>query len=565
MAVAVGKSGANQMGIGTRPRVSVILPTYNRASLLKYALDSVMSQTYRDLEVIVVDDGSTDKTAEIAESYSRGVRYFYIEHSGLPSVPRNAGLRLAQGDYVAFLDSDDEWLPVKLERQVEVLETHPAVGLVCSNALALEHGQSAPGRVYLRDDQGASGWVLAKLLADNFVITSTAVMRRSLLSRTGLFSQDPLLRALEDYDLWLRIATHGQIYYLPEALAIYRDDPVDSIRTKQSRSCHWQGMLLILDHVRRSLVDEGQPDLDPIRILEERAFAYRSALCDAYLAEGRFSDAIRCSIPLLEKAAARGMRLWYGRVARGLGGMSQAWLRAMRGWHSKESPIMAGKGPRGIGGDLKLHLGCGETYLPGYTNIDFPSEHHTVQRTSKADIHADIPELRYPPGSVEEIRLHHVFEHFDRGTAVRLLIEWYDWLKVGGMLVIETPDFEKCAQTFIRSSGEGDRLKVLRHIFGSHEAAWAVHLDGWYQAKFELFLGSLGYRDLFFSASEWRGTCNITVTARKLHPLMTRDEQVEAGKELLRLSLVDDSDSEERMIGVWMERVRRFGKGRNSQ
>jgi len=565
MASAVGRSKANQMGIGARPRVSVILPTYNRASLLKYALDSVMSQDFRDLEIIVVDDGSSDKTAELVESYSRGVRYVYIEHSGLPSVARNAGLRLAQGEYVAFLDSDDQWLPGKVERQVEVLETHPAIGLVCSNALALEHGQTTPGRLYLRADQAGSGWVLEKLLTDNFVITSTAMIRRSLLNRTGLFSEDPLLCALEDYDLWLRIAAVAQIYYLLEPLAIYRDDPGGSIRTQQSRVCYWQGMLLILDHVRRSLVDEGQPDLVPTRTLDGRTFACRSALCDAYWAEGRFSDAVRCSVPLLAKAPVRGMSLWCGRVARSLESMSQAWLRATRAWRSKENPIMAVRGPEAIGGGLKLHLGCGERYLAGYTNIDFPSEHHTVQRTSKADIHADMRELRYPPGSVEEIRLHHVFEHFDRATAVRLLIEWYDWLEAGGMLVIETPDFEKCAQAFIRSPGEEDRLKALRHIFGSHEAPWAVHFDGWYQAKFELFLGSFGYRDLAFSASEWRGTYNITVTARKLQPLITRDERVEAGEKLLRLSLVDDSDSEERMIGVWMERIRQPGKGRKSQ
>jgi glycosyltransferase involved in cell wall biosynthesis/predicted SAM-dependent methyltransferase len=524
-----------------------------------------MSQTFRDLEVIVVDDGSTDETAEIVKSYSRGIRYLYVEHSGLPSVTRNAGLRLAQGEYVAFLDSDDEWLPEKVERQVEVLETHPAIGLVCSNALTLEHGQTKPGRLYLRDDLEGSGWVLAKLLTDNFVITSTAMIRRSLLSGTGLFSEDPLLRALEDYDLWLRIAAVAQIYYLQEPLAIYRDDPTGSIRTQQSRIRYWQGMLLILDHVRKGLVDEGRLDLDPIRILDERTFVYRSALCDAYLADGRFSDAVRCSIPLLAKAPVRGLRVWCSRVARGLRSMSQAWLRAPRGWRSKEGPIMAGRNPEAIGGGLKLHLGCGETYLPGYINIDFPSERHTVQRTSRTDIHADIRELGYPPGSVEEVRLHHVFEHFDRGTAVRLLIEWYDWLEVGGMVVIETPDFEKCAQAFISRRREEDRPKGLRHIFGSHEAPWAVHFDGWYQAKFELFLRSLGYRDLAFSASEWRGTYNITVTARKLQPLTTRDAQVEAGEKLLRLSLVDDSHSEERMIGVWMERIRQPGKGRKSQ
>ncbi len=553
------------MSVTPRPRVSVILPTYNRASLLKYALDSVMSQTFRDLEVIVVDDGSTDETAEIVKSYSRGIRYLYVEHSGLPSVTRNAGLRLTKGEHVAFLDSDDEWLPEKVERQVEVLETHPAIGLVCSNALTLEHGQTKPGRLYLRDDLGGSGWVLAKLLRENFVITSTVLMRRSLFDRIGGFSEDPSLCALEDYDLWLRVAAVAEIYYVPEALAIYRDSPAASIRRLQSRSSYWRGILLILSRLRQCLVDLKREDLVSIGMLKELAFAYESALCSAYSAEARYLDVVRCWLRLLGQKPTRAIRLGCGRMAREVVTVGRVWLRPPRWLVDRGCPTTPRKGADTAVVGLKLHLGCGETYLPGYINIDFPSERHTVQRTSRADIHADIRELRYPSGAVEEVRLHHVFEHFDRGTAVRLLIEWYDWLEVGGMVVIETPDFEKCAQAFISRRREEDRLKALRHIFGSHEAPWAVHFDGWYQAKFDLFLKSLGYCDLAFSASEWRGTYNITVTARKLQPLTTRDAQVEAGEKLLRLSLVDDSHSEERMIGVWMERIRQSGKGRESQ
>jgi GT2 family glycosyltransferase len=520
-----------------------------------------MLQSFQDFEVILVDDGSTDQTRDLVKSYSPRVRYIYREHTGLPAVVRNAGLRLAQGNHVAFLDSDDQWLPGKLERQVEILERHPAVGLVSSNALALEHDQDTPGRLYLRENQAGSGWVLEKLVKDNFIITSTVMIRRSLLDRIGPFSEDPTLRALEDYDLWLRIATVAEIFYVPETLAIYRDSPATSIRRLQSQSSHWRGMLLILGRLRRRLVDLGRADLLSGGMLNELTFAYKSALCDAYWAETRHLDAVMCWLRLLGQKPTRAIRLGCGKMARGVAMVGRGGLPPVRSPADTGCPTTAGKPAHTAEGDLRLHLGCGETYLPGYLNIDFPSQHHTVQRTSKADVHADIRELTYPPDSVGEIRLHHVFEHFDRATAVRLLIEWYEWLRVGGRLVIETPDFEKSARAFIHKRGAKDRFKVLRHIFGSHEAPWAVHLDGWYQAKFELFLGSLGYRNLVFSLSDWRGTYNIMVTAKKLPPLAMRDEQIQAGERLLRLSLVDDSDTEERMIELWMRQIRPLGGG----
>src|SRR6185369_2221030 len=98
---------------------------------------------------------------------------------------------------------------------------------------------------------------------------------------------------------------------------------------------------------------------------------------------------------------------------------------------------------------MKLHLGCGQRYLDGYINIDFPSSSHSIQETSVADLHADILSLHYPEKSVEEIRSHHVFEHFPRPIACALLAGWYLWLKEGGLLRIEVPDFRRTAQRLL--------------------------------------------------------------------------------------------------------------------
>jgi predicted SAM-dependent methyltransferase len=205
---------------------------------------------------------------------------------------------------------------------------------------------------------------------------------------------------------------------------------------------------------------------------------------------------------------------------------------------------------------LRLHLGCGGVLLDGYRNIDLPPSEHGVQEGIQPDEYADITQLSYPPESVEEIRLHHVFEHFDRPTAIRLLIDWREFLRPGGTLRIETPDFKRCAQVFVVRRSPAARMKLLRHMFGSHEAGWAVHKDGWYEERFRSHLEALGYEDLDFERSHWRGTFNITVKARRGAEPLTRDTLLGRAEDLLRQSLVDEGTSELDILGVWMQSVR---------
>ena len=298
------------------PRVSIIIPTYNRAPLLKYALDSVMAQSFQDFEVILVDDASTDDTEQLVERYSREVRYVRLgKHFGLPSVARNAGLQIARGDYVAFLDSDDQWPPQKVERQVRILDRYPNVGLVCSNALVLEERQDKPNRLYLQGEYTRSGWVLKELLHDNFVITSTAVIRRSLLERVGIFSEDPLLRGVEDYDLWLRIAAASMIYYIPEPLAIYRDH-TGSIRAQQSRVSYWQGMLLILRLLRQRLKDWGHQDALSEQLMDNLTYTYFGQLLKAHWDSGQYLSAVSLAFRLTRQRPMNGLKLFLIRLFR---------------------------------------------------------------------------------------------------------------------------------------------------------------------------------------------------------------------------------------------------------
>jgi predicted SAM-dependent methyltransferase len=206
----------------------------------------------------------------------------------------------------------------------------------------------------------------------------------------------------------------------------------------------------------------------------------------------------------------------------------------------------------------KIHLGCGEIRLDGYINVDHPPAEHTVQTQSVADLHADIRFMDLKPGTVSEVRLHHVLEHFPRIEAVALLLRWSNWLCQNGLLVVETPDFDRSI-ALLRSPwfSAARRNKVMRHIFGSQEASWAYHYDGWSESQFKRLLGSLGYGAISFETNSWKDTRNIVVIARKVREF-TADESHQVAEQLLKSYTVDDSDTEARMLETWMRQFKEF-------
>jgi len=200
---------------------------------------------------------------------------------------------------------------------------------------------------------------------------------------------------------------------------------------------------------------------------------------------------------------------------------------------------------------VKIHLGCGETYFNGYINIDFPPSEHTAQRTVKANVFGDINKLKFPAASIDEFRSHHVFEHFDRATALALLCAWYKALKPNGIVYIETPDFKECIKLILSSNlTYAQQQSVMRHLFGSHEAQWAVHWDGWYKDKFKKTLTKLGFSDIQIEKTSWQFTRNIIVKARKTTNYSNEQLYAKA-KQLLRDSMVDNSQSEQYMWQIW--------------
>jgi len=200
------------------PLISVIVPAHNASRTILRALDSARAQGWSPMEIIVVDDASTDGTAEIVAALSgQGVRLLRLQQNGGAARARNAGLKTANGKYIAFLDADDAWYPDKLRRQVEVLESNPAVSFVtCDSEYVEEQGRmSRPSQhACYAPSSGANAW--KTLLAYNFVPTPTVLARRECLMRAGEFNS--ALPLGEDWDMWIRLALQGELAVIPEVL-----------------------------------------------------------------------------------------------------------------------------------------------------------------------------------------------------------------------------------------------------------------------------------------------------------------------------------------------------------
>ncbi|MBL0043110.1 MAG: glycosyltransferase family 2 protein [Flavobacteriales bacterium] len=209
------------------PSVSVIIPNFDRADLLVHAVRSCLDQTYPVAEVLVCDDGSSDDSeARINALSDPRVKWLPGPHAGRPAVPRNRGIAAATGAWLAFLDSDDAWVPGKLAIQFAHLAVTHA-GASCSNALRVIPGSGSQDPYF---NTPAATLSLGDLLALNRVICSSALVRKDHVVNAGGFPEEPEMKALEDYALWLRICAFTSFDYCAETLVRYTDAPASSVR-----------------------------------------------------------------------------------------------------------------------------------------------------------------------------------------------------------------------------------------------------------------------------------------------------------------------------------------------
>ncbi|OHD06349.1 MAG: hypothetical protein A2086_15530 [Spirochaetes bacterium GWD1_27_9] len=226
-------------------KISVIIPTYNRAKTILEAINSVLNQTVLPYEILICDDGSTDNTKDLVLGLSNPiVKWLECGRNGRPAIPRNIGIKNATGDFIAFLDSDDVWHPDKLQVQIDALTKSNCLA-VCANAKRFIPSKGLEGNLLNLNKTTIS---FNDLLFANSIICSSVIIEKKVFDKVYGFPEEPKFKAIEDYALWLRILTLSNFAYIDEPLLNYTDDVVNSIRGVQALDNLYEIRLLVLEN-----------------------------------------------------------------------------------------------------------------------------------------------------------------------------------------------------------------------------------------------------------------------------------------------------------------------------
>jgi len=198
----------------TKDLVSVIIPTYNREDLIGKTIQSVLNQTYQNFEILIVDDSSTDDTSTVVKSFNeKRIKYIKQEHTGIPAIARNNGLKKAKGNYIAFLDSDDLWLPQKLEKQLQEFANFKEILLVSTNGVTFPQ----ISKIYsLKKKKKIISFF--ELLKTDYIINSSVLIKKDVIDKIGYLDENKIIKSLEDYDYWLRF-----LYFKNKSILVLND------------------------------------------------------------------------------------------------------------------------------------------------------------------------------------------------------------------------------------------------------------------------------------------------------------------------------------------------------
>jgi len=271
--------------------VDIIIPTYNRPQFLPETLGSVAAQTYPHWRCWIAEDGETEETFEAIKPFLEDNRFIYLpgKHAGFPAVPRNRAIRHGKADYIATLDDDDLWLPDKLERQTDFLKTHPGCVLLGCNAFnwdgvddweecSLYYKVSKLGKISYQ-----------ALLRQNYLVHSSAIIKRSALEKAGLYSETLIPPIGEDYELWLRVGVLGEMWVVPEPCVVFRKTP-KTYYSKLNRAENYRAAASVFESALNGVGGMPSPLLYPEN-------SHLAAACrrerDFYLAGPRFLGRLR--------------------------------------------------------------------------------------------------------------------------------------------------------------------------------------------------------------------------------------------------------------------------------
>ncbi len=229
------------------PQVSVIIPTYNRASVIQRAIHSVFNQNFGDWELVIVDDGSTDNTRELLAAYANcsKIRLFKTANRGV-SAARNLGIRQASGNWMAFLDSDDQWLPTKLEKQMEESRKHPKIFIIHGDEIWIRRGVRVNS---MKKHQKKGGDIFHQALKLCCISPSTVLIKKDLFDELGGFRED--FPVCEDYDLWLRVTSRYSVGYIDDFLIKKYGGHQDQLSGQYKAMDYWR--VLALSHCLSSM------------------------------------------------------------------------------------------------------------------------------------------------------------------------------------------------------------------------------------------------------------------------------------------------------------------------
>ncbi len=270
------------------PTVDVIIPAFNAAHYLPFALESVASQTFDDWQIVLVDDGSTDNTPEVIapflDRFGSKLKYIRQENRGLPAA-RNAALRSSTSEFLALLDADDVWLPNRLAASLKALAAHPAAGLAYGLIRVIDPEGRVVGDSWTGNPKHAEGHIAPHIYMRKVELPCpTITFRRRCIDDVGFF--DETMRATEDRDLWLRIALRYEVAFVPEVIASYRVSP-------NSMSANSQRMLEAQLHFIRKHYGAKGCGLRPRQISLARAYKQQA---EAFNKQGRAGDALASAL-----------------------------------------------------------------------------------------------------------------------------------------------------------------------------------------------------------------------------------------------------------------------------
>lgn len=492
------------------PVFSLLLPTKDRHELLERMLASVEaaagSMPWEARILYAQPDG---RAQALSKRFPQVVIYDQSDHfpPGRPTWPSMMGFLLEQTSAPWFMYASDDIVfdPGAIEAAFRALQSQE--GLAGGVAMAYRNVKThAPEWADYGIDLTLGDQVLV-----NYGFLNTALTRA-----LGGFS-DKYKFYCADGDICLRMLAAG-----------FRIIPCLEARVLHDN---------VLDELKKASNDLADTDIATYRRI------WTTRYYDVTQVK-RLSSRNMVADPLLPQGQSRTMtRSGHGTPQLRVG-ENALWTLKQAGLHTAGQP-------------LRLHLGCGENHLDGYVNIDYPPAHHAVMRP-KADIFAEIKELRFPDNSLDEIRLHHVFEHFNRVEALGLLIRWHRWLKVGGRLHIETPDLAGSAQTLLSSVPFKEKTAAVRHLAGDQTETWAYHIDHWFPERFHATFSHMGFGTPELSVEKWQKPphlANVTAIGTKIADIPS-EKLLQAADELLWLSTVGASEIP--TYEVWKQQLRNF-------